>query len=136
MQDFHKLRAWCLADELANSIVDTFPLRGSRRVTGLRGQVIRAALSIPANLAEGCGRSKRGQFLASIDIALGSATELESFLGEALTAQLISVRVHEGFRGKLIVLGKMLRALRGTVERAIELEKKVRRENAVRKRSS
>jgi four helix bundle protein len=128
MQDFHKLRAWCLADELANKVVDTFPLDGSRAVTGLRGQAIRAAKSIPANLAEGCGKSTPGEFLSSIDVALGSAAELENHLGSARTAGIVSQYVHAHLLAKLITLGKMVRALRVTIEHAAALEEKSKRE--------
>jgi four helix bundle protein len=127
MGDFHKLHAWCLANELANSVLDTFPLNGSRQVTGLRGQVIRAAQSIPANLAEGCGRSTQSEFLASIGVAMGSAAELENFLDSAQENRIIAPRVHERLRSKLIILGKMLRALRETVEHAVALEENSRR---------
>src|SRR5690349_9048313 len=116
MQDFHKLRAWCLADELADGILDTFPMRSSRRVTGLRGQIVRAAQSIPANLAEGCGRSGNREFIVFIDNAIGSANELENHLRRARKARIIPTDTHEHFRGKLIVLGKMLRSLRRSLE--------------------
>ena len=47
-----------------------FPERRSRKVPDSAVQAIRAANSIPFNLAEGCRRSTREQFLTSIDVAL------------------------------------------------------------------
>jgi four helix bundle protein len=43
----------------------------------LRDQLIRAAVSVPANLAEGCGRTGDREFRKFVRIALGSASELE-----------------------------------------------------------
>jgi four helix bundle protein len=46
----------------------------------LRDQLIRAAVSVPANLAEGCGRAGDREFRKFVRIASGSASELEYHL--------------------------------------------------------
>jgi four helix bundle protein len=40
----------------------------------------RCATSIPANIAEGCGRAGEGEFHRFLSVAMGSAVELEYFL--------------------------------------------------------
>ena len=47
---------------------------------GLAAQLRRAAVSIPANIAEGFGRSTRGDYLRHLSIALGSVRELQTHL--------------------------------------------------------
>jgi four helix bundle protein len=51
---------------------------------GLAAQLRRAAVSIPANIAEGFGRSARGDYLRHLSIATGSLRELQTHL-EAIT---------------------------------------------------
>ena len=77
---FEELRVWNDAVALAVTIyrvTDAFP-RGEWYV--LTSQLRRASVSISTNIAEGQGRLGRRQFAAFIDIAIGSAREVESLL--------------------------------------------------------
>jgi four helix bundle protein len=80
MKDFKKLTVWQKSHSLAidvYNIVRAFP---AAELYGLTSQVRRAASSIPANLAEGCGRGGDSEFNRFIQIAMGSASELEYHL--------------------------------------------------------
>jgi four helix bundle protein len=46
----------------------------------LKDQLVKSALSVPANLAEGCGRTGDRELRRFVRIALGSASELEYYL--------------------------------------------------------
>jgi four helix bundle protein len=80
MHDFRRLQVWTKARELAVGI-DGLTRGFPRRDRGvMAGQLRRAALSIPANIAEGCGKGSRKETLRFLQIAAGSARETESHL--------------------------------------------------------
>lgn len=76
---YHKdLEAWKKSIELVTkvySIVTTFP---DDEKFGLVGQIKRAAISIPSNIAEGAARFSNKEMLRFLDISLGSLAELET----------------------------------------------------------
>lgn len=80
MQNFRNLLVWQKSHRLALEI-DAFSVTLlERRQFDLRDQLVRAARSVPANIAEGCGRTGDRDFRRFVRIALGSASELEYHL--------------------------------------------------------
>jgi four helix bundle protein len=80
MRPHHKLEAWNQAVELVTEIyrrTDSFP---KEERYGLTSQIRRAAVSIPANIAEGAARFSRKEFARFLSNAQGSASELETEL--------------------------------------------------------
>jgi len=80
MRNFKELRVWEEAHKLTVQLyqeTEDFP---RKEMFGLTSQIRRAAASIGANLAEGCGRQSEGEFSRFIQIAMGSASELEYHL--------------------------------------------------------
>lgn len=78
MKDFKQLLIWQKGMEIAQEsygIVSTWP--GFEKYT-LGNQIVRAAVSIPSNIAEGNGRTSEKDKKRFIEIALGSAYELET----------------------------------------------------------
>jgi len=80
MNTHRDLEAWVLAmdwAEAAYRLTDAWP-KDER--FGLTSQLRRAAVSIPANIAEGAGRRTTGEFLQFLGISRGSLAEAETLL--------------------------------------------------------
>jgi four helix bundle protein len=78
MQDFKKLNIWNDSMILVKSVYGIIALLPENEKYGLRSQISRAAVSIPSNIAEGCSRNSQKDFYRFLEIALGSAFELET----------------------------------------------------------
>jgi four helix bundle protein len=78
--DFKKLEVWRLAKGLAIDVYHVTKGFPRSEDFGLTAQIRRSAGSIPANIAEGCGRNTDGELARFARISLGSAAELESHL--------------------------------------------------------
>ena len=84
MQDFRKVKAWQANRELVVMIYRVSASFPREERFGLSAQVRDAAISIGANIAEGCGRGTRPDTLRYFQIAFSSATEV---LHHLITAQ-------------------------------------------------
>ena len=78
---------------------------------GLTSQMRRASSSVPANIAEGCGRESEVEFKRFLVIANGSATELEYFLILVIDLNLVSEIEINDLVGKVDQLKKSLNKL-------------------------
>jgi four helix bundle protein len=75
--DFKRLKVWQKAHEMT---MDTYRVTAAfprEEMYGLTSQLRRAAASIGANIAEGCGRRSDGEMCRFLQIARGSASEAE-----------------------------------------------------------
>jgi len=80
MADFKKLLVWQKAHTMAlNAHRVAGRIRGADH-SALRGQMIRAAMSVPTNIVEGSGQQSDREFSRFLRIALNSTTELEYHL--------------------------------------------------------
>jgi len=80
MKDFKKQKVWQKSHQLTLDIYKATSNFPREELYGLTNQIRRACISIPANIAEGCGRSSEADFSRFLQIAMGSATELEYHL--------------------------------------------------------
>ncbi|MFZ5753509.1 MAG: four helix bundle protein [Bacillota bacterium] len=77
---FKKFRVWKEAHELVKEIYEITNGFPAEEKFGLVSQLRRAAVSIPANLAEGCERQYSKEFIQFIYIARGSLSEVRYFI--------------------------------------------------------
>jgi four helix bundle protein len=80
LQDFRKLNVWEKSHSLAVAIYQVTATYPKEELYGLTSQIRRAGISIPANIAEGCGREGNTELGRFFQIAVGSASELEYHL--------------------------------------------------------
>jgi four helix bundle protein len=80
MQDFRQLDVWKEAHELTLAVYKASASFPTSEIYGLTSQVKGAAYSIPSNIAEGCGRDTALDLARFLQIAQGSASELDYHL--------------------------------------------------------
>lgn len=80
MQDYTKLEIWKKSHRLVLMIYDISKDMPSDEEYGITCQMKRSAASVPANIAEGCGRGSNAELARYIRIAMGSASELDYHL--------------------------------------------------------
>lgn len=79
MQNYKDLKVWEKAHQFTLMIYDITKHFPKEELYGLTNQLRRAASSIPANIAEGCGKNGSADFAKYLNISLGSANEAEYF---------------------------------------------------------
>ena len=77
MKDFRDLKVWEKAHELALACYKETADFPKQEMFGLISQIRRSGSSIPANIAEGCGRRGNAELHRFLQMAMGSASELE-----------------------------------------------------------
>jgi four helix bundle protein len=80
MRNFKNLIIWQKGMVLVDKLYTASRYFPDDERFGMRSQCTRAAVSIPSNIAEGCGRKSQKDYLRFIEIALASAYELETHL--------------------------------------------------------
>ena len=80
MKNFKDLKVWDKAHKLALMVYEITKDFPKEEIYGLISQMRRAAVSIPTNIAEGCGRNSDAELARFLEIAMGSASELEYLL--------------------------------------------------------
>lgn len=89
LDNYRKLDAWKKAMQLVEAAYLACRKMPADERFGLVSQTRRAAVSIPANIAEGYGRTHRGEYLHHLSIARGSLAELETLITLAVRLKLM-----------------------------------------------
>ncbi|HEY9283720.1 MAG TPA: four helix bundle protein [Pyrinomonadaceae bacterium] len=111
MRPHEKLDVWNRAVEFVVGVyrvTDGFP---KEERFGLTSQLRRAAVSVPANIAEGAGRRSNKEFMHFLSNAQGSASEVETELLIAYRLGFLGERSYQSLRASLDDIGRMLTGL-------------------------
>ena len=108
MRDFHKLIIWQRSHQLALKVYSISKLFPKDELFGLTSQIRRAVSSIPTNIAEGCGRSSNKDFAHFLQIAIGSAAEVEYELLLAHDLNYINENDYQTLTEETVAVRKMI----------------------------
>lgn len=108
MRPHEKLDVWKKAVELVVQIYNSTESFPKDERYGLTSQIRRAAVSVPANIAEGAGRNSEKEFAYFLSNAQGSASELETELLIAHRLGYLSDAAYQELRPKLESVGRMI----------------------------
>jgi four helix bundle protein len=111
VRDFRELKVWEKGHKMtltAYKLTSGFP---KHELFGLTSQIRRCSSSIPANIAEGCGRMGNSEFHRFLQMACGSVNELEYHFLLARDLDYMSQSDYESAQKELVDLKRMLVAL-------------------------
>ena len=108
MRPHEKLDVWAKAIDFVVTIYKTTESFPKEEKFGLTSQVRRAAVSIPANIAEGAARDSPKEFAHFLSNAQGSASELETELLIAHRLGYLQESVYLELRATLDSIGRMI----------------------------
>ena len=111
MQDFRNLQVWQKSHELALEIYKISKSFPNHELYGIIGQIRRSMVSIPTNIAEGCGRGSDADFKRFIQIAIGSSSETEYLLLLSKDLGYINKEEYNRLNTKINEIKKMLISL-------------------------
>lgn len=110
MKDFRTLKVWEKAHALTLAIYKATEKFPKQEMYALTSQIQRAAVSIPANIAEGCGKDSDAEFKRYFLISMGSASELEYLLLLARDLGYLPENIFQSMTNDLVEIRKMLNA--------------------------
>ena len=119
MQDFHDLRVWQKGHALTLAVYRETARFPSSELYGLTTQMRRAAASIGANIAEGCCRDSGPEFARFLQIAMGSASELEYHVLLARDLNLLAGGPAESLTTAVLEVKRMLASLIPKVRKGV-----------------
>jgi four helix bundle protein len=114
------LQAWQKSMDFVDAVYTLTRSFPKDEMYGLCSQIRRSAVSIPANLAEGCSRDSTKEFIRFVNIALGSMAETETHLLIASRQGYMTVESLETLLEKAAEIGRMMQGLRKSLEKQLQ----------------
>ena len=116
IQSYRDLEVWRIGMALVKECYLVTRMFPREEMFGLTSQIRRAAVSIPANIAEGYGRDNKGDYVQFLRIANGSLKELETHL--LLCIDLATPDIIDPVLKRCDQLRRMLRALMRSLQQS------------------
>ena len=110
-ESFENLVVWQKAMHLVVKVYQLCQQDPLSKDWGMRDQMQRSAVSIPANIAEGYERGSRKEYVHFLTISKGSSGELRCLLTVACQLDYVSKKVGDAVINDAVEISKMLRGL-------------------------
>ncbi len=120
IRSYQDLEVWQQAIRLVTAtyaVTQHFP---KHETYGLTSQIQRAAISVPANIAEGHERDYTKEFLRHLSISAGSLAELETLLIVARELKYLDTQQCQSLLEEGGILGRRLRALQRSLKKRVQ----------------
>ena len=109
----HKdLKVWQRSIDLVMLVYDQTKKFPKEELYAITNQIRRCVTSIPANIAEGSGRKNKAEYIQFLHIALGSASELETFL---IISEKLQYITKEEYQYSADMLNEIIKMLSGLI---------------------
>ncbi len=108
MKDFRTLKVWEKSHRLVLAIYEATTPFPKNELYGITSQIQRAAVSVPTNIAEGCGKDSDAELGRYFKIAMGSSSELEYLLLLAHDLGYLIEDQYDQLQDNLVEVRKML----------------------------
>ncbi|MFV9672313.1 MAG: four helix bundle protein [Acidimicrobiia bacterium] len=115
MRNYKRFEIWKQGHELVLSVYDVCRRFPSEERYGLVSQMRRAAVSVPANIAEGSGRPSSADFARFLGIALGSLSEVDYYVVVARDLGYIDDATARSLNSQIADVRRMMTRFRATV---------------------
>ena len=119
MRAFRELLVWQKSHQLTLAVYSATRCFPREELYGLTSQIRRSASSIPANIAEGCGRGGDKELRRFLEIAMGSASELEYHLLLAQDLDMLDAPTYQPLHEQTCEVKRMLAGFIGRIGSAV-----------------
>lgn len=116
MRDFKTLKVWERSHQLTLPVYQASGGFPREEIYGLTSQMRRASASIAANIAEGCGRGSEADFARFLQMAAGSASELEYHAILVRDLKFLDGPIYENINQEVTQIKRMLTAFIKTLK--------------------
>jgi four helix bundle protein len=120
IQSHRDLKVWQLGMEICERVYDLTGDFPPDERFGLVSQLRRAAISVPANIAEGNARSSTKEYLRHLSVAIGSLAEIETFLELATRLSYGQAATIRGLSDSISEERRMLRGLQRSLRAKLD----------------
>jgi len=108
MQNFRNIEVWKKAHDIVKSVYKATVSFPASELYGITSQIRRASISIPTNIAEGCGKGSNADFVRYLQISFGSGNEVEYLLLLSFELNYLDKSTYESLAIQIEEVKKML----------------------------